>query len=652
LEPLEDRVTPAVLTVGPGQMYALPSQAAAAAHDGDTIDIYSNGNYNGDTCRWTQNNLTIQGVGGGRAHIDITGQTAFGDKAIWVIDGSNTTVNNIELSGAHDTLGTGNNWAGIRLEGNSLTLNNDYFHNDDDGILVNATNTSLGPTSNIAIYGSEFAFNGFGDGQSHNMYIGQVTSFTLENSYSHDANEGHLVKSRALTNYILYNRLEDGSASTSTASYELDLPQGGASYVIGNLIEQGPNSANGTIVTYSEEGTKNPSQSLYLINNTIVNDRGGGTFVNLPYSGSSATIENNIFCGPGTVVAGSGSAMQITNLVSNSPGFVNRAGYDYHLTAGSPAINAGTAPGTISGFNLTPTSEYVDPLSLQPRPDDGQIDIGAYEFVSASVPPAPTGLTASASTGQVALSWTASSGAASYNIYRGTSSGGETEIATGVPTTSYVDTGLSAGTTYYYEVIAVNSVGESAFSNEASATTPALTNIPVNLSSAFNREGIVTDGSTFSGGGLDGSGRALSSNLLGSSVSWNNQTFNLGSANTNNVVSAAGQTITLPNGNYSTLNFLATAVNGNQTKKTFVVTYTDSTTQTFTQSFSGWLSPRNYSGESQAVTMAYRDLSNGGRNNRSVFVYGYSFALNSGKTVQSITLPNDSNVNILAMNLA
>ncbi|HEY7310071.1 MAG TPA: choice-of-anchor Q domain-containing protein [Gemmataceae bacterium] len=562
LEPLEDRVTPAVLTVGPGQMYALPSQAAAAAHDGDTIDIYSNGNYSGDTCRWTQNNLTIQGVGGGRAHIDITDQTAYGDKAIWVIDGSNTTVNNIELSGAHDTLNTGHNWAGIRLEGNTLTLNNDYFHNDDDGILVNATNTSLGPTSNIAIYGSEFANNGWGDGFSHNMYIGAVTSFTLENSYSHDANEGHLVKSRALTNYILYNRLEDGSASTSTASYELDLPQGGTSYVIGNLIEQGPHSANGTIVTYAEEGAVNPGESLYLVNNTIVNDRGnGGTFVNVA-SGATALLENNIFCGPGTVVSGSGSVTQTTNLVSSTPGFVNQAGYDYHLTAGSPAINAGTAPGTVNGFNLTPTSEYVDPLSLQPRPVDGSIDIGAYEFVSSG------------------------------------------------------------------------------------------SNTSVNLSSAFNREGIVTDGSHFSGGGLDGKGHALSSNLLGSSVSWNGQTFSLGSANSNNVVSATGQTISLPSGNYSTLSFLATSVNGGQKNLTFTVTYTDGTKQTFTQSISGWLSPQGYSGESKAATMAYRDSSNGGRVNRTTYVYGYSFTINSGKTVQSITLPNDPSVNILAMNLA
>jgi hypothetical protein len=384
LEHLEDRATPAVLTVGPGRMYALPSRAAAAAHNGDTVEIYSNGNYTGDTARWTQNDLTIEGVGDGRARIDITGRTAYGDKGIWVIDGSNTTVKNMELSGAHDPQGnTGKNWAAIRLEGNTLSLINDYFHNDDDGILTGATNTSLGPTSNVTVEGCEFAHNGYGDGLSHNMYIGQVTSFTLEDSYSHDCSEGHLVKSRALTNSILYDRLEDGSAAASTSSYELDLPQGGTSYVIGNLIEQGPNSANSTIISYAEESPRDPGQSLYLINNTIVNDRpGGGIFVRLPYAGSSATIENNIVAGPGTVVSGPGKATQITNLISNEPGFVNRAGYDYHLKATSPAIDAGTPPGKANGFDLTPVDQYLDPLRLQPRPKDRHIDIGAYEYVA------------------------------------------------------------------------------------------------------------------------------------------------------------------------------------------------------------------------------------------------------------------------------
>ena len=92
---------------------------------------------------------------------------------------------------------------------------------------------------------------------------------------------------------------------------------------------------------------------------------------------------------------------------------------------------------------------------------------------AASLPPVPTGLTATAQKqpGRIKLSWTASSGATSYNAKRATVSGGPyTTIATGVTTTTYMDTGLTSGTTYYYVVSAVNGTGESPNSTQASAT--------------------------------------------------------------------------------------------------------------------------------------------------------------------------------------
>nr|MBA2645451.1 fibronectin type III domain-containing protein [Pyrinomonadaceae bacterium] len=88
-----------------------------------------------------------------------------------------------------------------------------------------------------------------------------------------------------------------------------------------------------------------------------------------------------------------------------------------------------------------------------------------------TVPPAPTDLAASAGDAQVSLTWTASPGATSYNIKRSNAPGGPyTEIASGVAATNYTDTGLTNGTTYYYIVTAVNSVGESPDSNEGNAT--------------------------------------------------------------------------------------------------------------------------------------------------------------------------------------
>jgi hypothetical protein len=86
-------------------------------------------------------------------------------------------------------------------------------------------------------------------------------------------------------------------------------------------------------------------------------------------------------------------------------------------------------------------------------------------------PPAPTGLTATPGNAQVTLNWNASSGAASYNVKRSTTSGGPyTTIATGVTSTSFTNTGLTNGTTYFFVVSAVNSAGESGNSNQASAT--------------------------------------------------------------------------------------------------------------------------------------------------------------------------------------
>ena len=180
--------------------------------------------------------------------------------------------------------------------------------------------------------------------------------------------------------------------------------------------------------------------------------------------------------------------------------------------------------------------------------------------------------------------------------------------------------------------------------------TPRPTSTQVNLSSSFNRTGIVADGTTF-GGGLDADGYALSANLLGASVTFGSARFNLGPVGANDVVSAAGQTIALPSGSYGALTLLATGVNGNQAGQPFTVTYADGTKTTFTQSLSDWYTPQNYSGESTAVTMSYRDLYNGTKDSRTFYVYVYSFSLNATKTVSSITLPNDANVEVLAIDL-
>jgi hypothetical protein len=91
------------------------------------------------------------------------------------------------------------------------------------------------------------------------------------------------------------------------------------------------------------------------------------------------------------------------------------------------------------------------------------------------IPPAPTALKATVANGQVVLSWTGSTGATGYHVKRGAASGGPYTLLSTCTQATYTDTSVSAGITYYYEVTAYNSAGESGSSNEASAI---LTHMP------------------------------------------------------------------------------------------------------------------------------------------------------------------------------
>ena len=361
--------TAATLQVGPGQAYATPCAAIAAAGSGDLVLIDAAGSYDGDVCAWSTNGLTLRGVNG-RPHIDAAGNHAQG-KAIWVIAGNNTTVENIELSGCRVPDANG---AGIRQEGANLTVRHAYFHDNENGILTGAR-----AGSTITIEYSEFARNGAGDGYSHNLYIGHVDRLVFRHNWSHGALVGHLLKSRAAENVIAYNRLT-GEAGGS-ASYEINLPNGGLSFVIGNLVEQPSTTQNGAMLDYLSEGFgQNTDDRLFVINNTFVNNRGSGTFLQIGAATSTPVIaRNNIFHGGGTPSSQAGSVLD-HNYIGNSAMFVDAASHDYRLLPTAAAIDAGTAPGAGAGQSLLPTRVYVHPVAAADRPGVGTIDIGAYEW--------------------------------------------------------------------------------------------------------------------------------------------------------------------------------------------------------------------------------------------------------------------------------
>lgn len=353
------------LLVGPQHELKAPSDAARVARDGDVVEIEP-GLYSGDAAVWIQNRLTIRGRGA-RAHLRADGAHVE-DKGIWVIKGADTTIERIEFSGAKVAQRNG---AGIRLEGPGLTVRDSSFHDNENGIL-----TGRHLESDVVVEHSEFARNGFGDGQSHNLYIGTVRSFTLRYSYSHRALVGHNVKSRAIKNYILYNRIAD--EHDGRASYAIDLPDGGLSFVMGNLIQQGPENDNRTVVAYGAEGYKNPLNELYFVSNTLVNDDPkGGRFVFVQPGADAARLLNNLFAGPGELLAGR-AEMRNNVRAAGSP-FADPYKGDYRPKPGTPGIRKAIDAGSAYGFVLRPSAEYRHPLQKRPRPSAVPLDVGALQ---------------------------------------------------------------------------------------------------------------------------------------------------------------------------------------------------------------------------------------------------------------------------------
>jgi hypothetical protein len=180
--------------------------------------------------------------------------------------------------------------------------------------------------------------------------------------------------------------------SNGTASYAIDLPEGGEAYIVGNVIQQGAKAENAKIISFGAEVEGIHLGRFYIVNNTIVNDRHTGTFIFIK-QGATGQIINNIFLGEGVILAGPGEAINnlmfesdgwLNRLLSRAPRFVDRNAFDYRLTASSPAIDAGIDPGRIGGFKLAPVFHYVHPTQAAPRiPWGVAVDVGAYEFTGA-----------------------------------------------------------------------------------------------------------------------------------------------------------------------------------------------------------------------------------------------------------------------------
>jgi hypothetical protein len=294
------------------------------------------GDYRGDVATWSDNNLTICGVGG-RARLFADGNNAQG-KGLWVISGSNIIIDSIEFRNATVP---DQNGAGLRVEpSTSLTIRNSGFYDNQNGILAAAG------ASTISIDRSEFARNGAGDGFTHNIYVNQIDRLTVTSSYFHEAKVGHNLKSRARESIIQNSYFMDGP--TGTSSYLADFPNGGRVYLRGNLFHKGPNADNANAIAYGLEGLSNPVTTLEMVHNTVAITRSGGAFFSVASGASSVKLTANLFAGTGNQALfasgyASGNAVQsgnVTSVASNIPGATSIASPNFWPNATLQALIA------------------------------------------------------------------------------------------------------------------------------------------------------------------------------------------------------------------------------------------------------------------------------------------------------------------------
>lgn len=344
-----------VLRVGPGRSLTRIAMAARLARDGDTIEI-DPGDYVADVAVWTRNNLTLRGTGP-RVRLFAAGAHAEG-KAIWVVRGGKVLVENIDFIGARVPDGNG---AGIRLESGQLTVRNCLFHGNQNGIM-----TSGDARSSLVVEGSEFGYNGAGDGLTHGLYAGHIRSLSVSGSHFHHANGGHLIKSRALESHIAYNRLSDEAGGR--ASYELEFPNGGMARVIGNILQQTAETRNSVMLSYGAEGLANPVNALFMVHNTLVNDRAlGGSFVRVWPGTQQVLVRHNLWIGPGRIhIASADDAFQVDdNARGDWSDLAQPSREDYRIRSSSRARLSLPADARL-GDELQPRAEYQHPHRMQP----------------------------------------------------------------------------------------------------------------------------------------------------------------------------------------------------------------------------------------------------------------------------------------------
>ncbi len=331
---------------------------------------------------------------------------------------------------------------------------------------------------------------------------------------------------------------------------------------------------------------------------------------------------------------GNFTSAQSVSILDTTPGAV------IHYTTN------GTTPSASSPVFSTPiavnTTTTIEAIAIAPGYNNNSlVATGLYTITLTAATPTFNPLPGNFTSAQSVSILDTTPGAVIHYTTNGTTPSASSPVFT---------TPISVSSTTTIEAIAI----ASGYNNSLIATgvyiiTPLSSGTVINLSSYYNAFGIATVGTRIQGGGFDNDGNSYNSSLLGTSLSYGGFNFTLGPVNVLDAVFS--QTMSVPAGQYNKLVLIGAGVNGAQTQNVTVY-YTDGSSSTFTQSFSDWAHPSNFSGETTVIQTASRINSNGQTQTGTYDVYGYTFSLNSSKTVSKVGLPNSRNVVFLGAALA
>ena len=415
--------------VGPGKTYTKLQDVADLLRPGDVVNVDGNATYpaNANLSQiGTANNwITVSGIkpAGGTRPI-ITGTGAYGIN----ITGDYVVFQGFEVIGSPK---------GIGVFGDNIKVRGCVIHGCNHGLIGYGTGTG-----NVTVEYCEFYGNGVptGGATQHQIYMATDeiahpgSTFRLQYCYLHDGVEGDNVKTRSERNEIYYNWIELAGTSGHGLGLFAPDPSDNADVtvntaredadVVGNVIIQARNACariggdtpgyptngryrfvNNTFILTSARGdairTFNTIETLEMYNNVVygavagadirvVNDA-DGAWVHTP---RSVTGANNWIVTGATMLP---SAAEWTNTLRGSASpFVNADTKDFRPGSGSALVNAGAASTpTIAAYPfpnplfppayLPPQAALIDTGSATHRPNDGAIDIGAFEASPQSV---------------------------------------------------------------------------------------------------------------------------------------------------------------------------------------------------------------------------------------------------------------------------